>query len=266
MDAVGEKNPKRLRERVYPERGAGEPRVAIGAKRKNFPARTAVARINVPAQSAPRPDIFRRLHARHQPEGLRFENAHALEPAQVEQHPRVAREVGCRGEQTRVTGHTAHVARRRVMHHSPEDFAVHTFGRGNAREFRGRRQKTGVLHLQRPINFPRDKLVEFRSAHPPHDFAEQEKVDVAVTKRRAGLRQKLFRAGHANGGVVAGPGRVRADVRWQAGRVREEMANGNRLFAVAFELRNVSLRPIVEFDFPALDQQHHRRRAGDHLR
>ena len=205
------------------------------------------------------------MHAGHQPHRLGFENAHAVQVAQVKQHPGVAGQIGGGCEQAGMTGNAAHVTRGRIVHCSTQNRSVDPLGRRDAEELRGRRQITGVSHFQRLINFTRDEFIQLHSAYAPHHFAEQEKVDVAVTKGRVGRRHELFRARHANGSVVAGPRRLRADVRAQARRVGHQLTNSNGFFAVVFELRDVGLHPFVEFDFAPLDQQHRRRRAGDHF-
>src|SRR5438552_11125272 len=66
MNSIGKKNPKTLRERIDPDRSARKSSVAVGAEWKQIAARTAVARINIPAKSAPRLHFFRALHAGHQ--------------------------------------------------------------------------------------------------------------------------------------------------------------------------------------------------------
>src|SRR2546426_12713379 len=116
MDAVRQEKPERLREGIDPEGRTSETSVAVGAERKDFAARAAVAGVNVPAQTAPRANSVRRLDAGHQPHRFRLEKANAVQLAEVQQHPGVTGEVRCGGEKTRMTGHAAHVTRRRVVH------------------------------------------------------------------------------------------------------------------------------------------------------
>src|SRR5205085_7502017 len=75
MNSIGKKNPKTLRERIDPDRSSRKSSVAVGAEWKQIAARTAVARINIPAKSAPRLDFLRALHAGHQLHRDQFENS-----------------------------------------------------------------------------------------------------------------------------------------------------------------------------------------------
>src|SRR5437762_14287362 len=179
--------------------------MAVGAEWKNPAARTAVARIHVPAQAAPRENVVGRLYARHQSHGFRLEKPRALEFAKIEHHSGITREIGRRREQTGVTGDAPHVTSRRIVHLPAEDFAVDPLGGSDAGQFGRRRQVARVRHFQWLINLARDEFVELHATDPLDDFAEKKKIDVAVAERPAWRRDRLFRAGHANGGLVAGP-------------------------------------------------------------
>ena len=187
MIAVRQKDHECFRGRINPERTARPARVTIGADWENLAARAAERRVNVPAESAPRGNIRRRLHAGHQPDRFRFEKPRSIQLTEIDQHPCVSREISGGREQSGVPRHTAHVPRRRIVNHAAPGFAVHHFRRRNARQLIRRRQKTRVSHFERAENFLFNKNLQRRPAHPLDDFAEQKKIDVAVFENSAGF-------------------------------------------------------------------------------
>src|SRR5437762_5624740 len=109
------------------------------------------------------------MHAGHQVDSLRFEDAMAIELASVEQHSGVARQVGGGGEQPGMTRDAPHVPRRRIVDRPAPRRAVYYLRRRNAFEFGFRRQVTRVFHSQGTIDLARDELLEWHPAHPLND-------------------------------------------------------------------------------------------------
>src|SRR5207249_1149900 len=134
MNAIREKNPKCLRERIDPERRAREAGMAVGAEWKYFPSRAAVAGVDVPAEPAPRGKAPGCLHAGHQLHRFGTQDAHTVKFAEVEEHPGVAGEIGGGSEEASVTGHATHKPRCRIVHRAAQYFSINSFGRRDARQ------------------------------------------------------------------------------------------------------------------------------------
>jgi hypothetical protein len=110
------------------------------------------------------------------------------------------------------------------------------------------------------------ELIQAFAADPLDDFAEQEKVDVAVDEARAGRRGRNFLDRQLDGRVLAGPHVAEIDVRPQAGHMREQMADGDIGLAVPFETRDERRDAIDQANLPVLDQHHHAGGRGHDLR
>ena len=237
--------------------------MTIGAARENRAARTAVGRIDVPAQTAPAEDGVGRVNGGHELHGLWLEHADAVEFALVQHHPTEAREIVRRGENSGVTGHTAHAARRGIVN-DPAQHAVGRLLRGrDARELAGWREIAGVPHPQRRVDLGGDEFVKLALADALHDLAQQDEVDVAVTNDDAGRVGRLLHAGQREASLVAAPRRRGRQARPKAGRVREQMAHGNAGGAFTLELRDVRPHGVGQLDLSAFDEQQHRGRGGD---
>ena len=85
------------------------------------------------------------------------------------------------------------------------DPAIDDFGGGDANQFGFRRQITGVLHPQRLIDLPRDKLFQRFAADALSDFPEQKIVDIAVPKSRPRGALQLFFASFLNRRLLPAP-------------------------------------------------------------
>ena len=222
--SIRQENIKRFGKRIDPQRRACPASVAKRAARKMRPSRSAVARINVPTQPAPRRYTGRRLHRCHQLYRFWFENPHAVQDAFVQQHPRISRQVRRCRKQAGMSSYPAHVSRRRIMHCSPQHhFRVRRIGLRwrNALSFTRRRQESGIDHLERLINLLLHKIFQLHSAHALHNRADHEQVHVAISKCRSGLRPQLFRAGFFHRGFKPVPIRFGFHVRQQPRGVRQ---------------------------------------------
>ena len=98
-----------------------------------------------------------------------------------------------------------------------------------------------------------------------HQFAEQQKIDVAVDEAHAGRSRGRRGASEPDAGRVARPSRGKRDVGFEPGEMREQIANGDVAFA-ALKFRDVLRDLVVELKFSLLEKLHERRRGGDHLR
>src|SRR6185503_4168650 len=92
-----------------------------------------------------------------------------------------------------------------------------------------------------------------------------EEVDVAVAEYGAGRRLEFFGTRQPDGGGGALPGRGSADARAQPRGVREQLANGDGLLAVALEFGEVAIGRRIQINLAALEQQHYGRRTGKDL-
>src|SRR5678815_1116023 len=115
MIAIREKDNKRLRPWIDPERAAGPTRVTVADERKASAARPGVRRVDVPAEAPRLPDRVGRLRADHEAHSLGFEKSHAVKLAFVEQHSRISRKIARGREKSRVSRHAAHAARGRIV-------------------------------------------------------------------------------------------------------------------------------------------------------
>ena len=117
----------------------------------------------------------------------------------------------------------AHHSGARVMHHAAQRsvyFRVN-FGRRNARQERGRRQESCLIHSQRLEDLLARVVVEHLAADAVHDLAEQNEVCVAIDEARAGGNDGHFlhRALYAR--LVAAEFRFGVEVGPEAGIVGE---------------------------------------------
>ena len=265
MDPVGKKNEKGFGKRINPQGDAGEPGVAVGANRKMPAARAAVTGINVPAKTAALLHAGRGLRAGHHPDSFRFEQARAVQLAQVEHHAGVAGQIGRGGEDPGVAGHPAHETGRRIMRHAPQHHSVGHPGGRDAREFFLVGKIAGINHLQGLVDFPGAKFIQGRMGNAGDDFAEQDEIDVAVEKFPAGRGLGFHGAGHADGGFRPLPFGMGADTLRQARSVGQKLAHGDSLFAITGEFGNIGVNRLIQFDLAALPQNHHRGRGGENF-
>ena len=87
-------------------------------------------------------------------------NADAVKLAATEDHAAEAREVFRRGEEPRVAGDAVHEAGRGIVDDPAQHLAVGEFGGGDAGEFSGGRQETGIDHLEGLKDFLRGVGIE----------------------------------------------------------------------------------------------------------
>src|SRR3954462_5025577 len=186
--------------------------MAIRAKRKQFAPWTAVTRPDVPTEAALGRNAFRRLHARHQPNGFRFEDAHAIKLPLIEHHARIAREVRGGEKKSSVAGHATHVPSGGIVYRPAQRHAVENFRRCDAVQFLFGRQKAGVLHVQRSVNLLLDEFFQRLAADSLHDFTEQKEIDITIPESGAWLGYELFLAGFADRRFLSLPIRSGFDV------------------------------------------------------
>src|SRR5437660_1882225 len=135
MNAIGKKDPKTSRERIDPDRCAGESGVPVRAERKQVSARPAVTRVNVPAKPASCLDFFRALDAGHQSHRGGLQESHSVQFALIEHHASKPSQIGGVAEQTSVPGHSSHPARGRIVYDTAQEGAAVFFGWRNAAGF-----------------------------------------------------------------------------------------------------------------------------------
>src|SRR5689334_39024 len=82
--------------------------MAVRSERKDIASRPAVARVNIPTESAARFDFLRALDTGHQFDGFTFENTHSIQFAAIQEHAGVAGQIGSGAEQTGMTRDTSH--------------------------------------------------------------------------------------------------------------------------------------------------------------
>src|SRR5689334_24023281 len=151
--------------------------------------RPAVARINIPAQAAPDGDGFPGLHAGHELDCFRLQDADTVEFAEVKEHAGVTGKIRRCEKETGVARNTSHVPRGRVVYDPSPGFALDHFRWGNAGHLRFGWQIPGVRHLQWFVNLTGDKCFERLLADALNDFTEEEEIDVTVAEGRAGCAQ-----------------------------------------------------------------------------
>ena len=255
VDSVGEEDDESLCDRIDPQARAGEARVSVGsAGGKPAPARAGERRVDVPAESAPAGAVG--LHARHLGDGGRAQNAHAVELSAAEEHPGKTREVGGGGEEPGVTGDTPHGARGGIVDDAAQHRSLDGLGGGDAVELGGGGEEAGVGKAEGQKNFFSRVSVKAEAAGNPHEFTEDDEIDVAVKKRAAGHADEFLGAGALEAGGGTRPRRRARKAGAQAGVVGEELANGDHIFAVSGEGGQVAGDGRVEFEAAALDQVH----------
>ena len=160
MISIRQKDHKGFGEWINPDGRARPTGVAVRTQRENFPARTAVASINVPADTAPPVHIGWRLHAGHQLHRLRLEDAHAIEFTEIEQHPGITRQVTRSDKQPRMSCHASHAPRSRIVNHAPHRRAALDFRWRDAIQLFLGRIETRVFHSERAVEFALKKLIQ----------------------------------------------------------------------------------------------------------
>ncbi len=183
----------------------------------------------------------------------------AVEAATVEEHPGIKREIVRGGEKPGVPGHSAHAARGGIVHHAADEGSV---GLAGGRGDQGMQSGFGKIHRpghsERPVDFLRGELVESLAADPPDHLAQQDEVDVAVTKERPGRRIGFL---HEREGdslvVIVGPARD-PDAGTQPGGVRHQVADGDGRLFFGFELGQILRGGRIELEEAAFTQQHDR--------
>ena len=176
--------------------------------------------------------------------------------AATEDHAAEAREIVCRGKKSRVAGDAIHEAGRGIVDDTAQHLAVGEFGGSDAREFSGGRQETGIDHLKWLKDFLHGVAIESQTAHDPHEFAEDNEVDVAVDEGAPGGAAEFFLAGEGDAGFVAGPDGVGVDVRTQARVMHQKLPNRDGTFVVLRKGREVADDGCVELEFAAFDELH----------
>ena len=240
--------------------------MAVAAGGEPRAPRSGVGRIEVPAQAAAGGHVGRRLHRSHQPHRFGPKHADPVEFALVQHHATVPGDIGRGGEQSGVARHTAHPPRARVVHHAAHRPAILDLRRGDARQLGLGRIEPGVLHSQRAVYLPRQKLIERLAGDAAHHLAQEDRSRVAVDELLARTRAQLLGARKRNGRFRAAPVGLEVDVRTQTRGVGEELADGDGLFAVALELGQVVRDRRIELQPALLHKTHDGRRAGHHLR
>ena len=258
VDAIGEKNHEGLGKGIDPDGGAGEAGVAVRAQREHL-APPAVAGVNVPAKSTAGEHPLGGLHRRHHLDRVGSQNPLALEFALVHHHAREAGQIRGGAEHSRVPGHPPHAARGRVMH----DAAQRTFGGGDAGSQLAAGQVTGFMHFEGTVDRLRHIGFQRGVRDALDDLAEQNEVNIAVAKGRAGDRVGGFLASESDG--RGGSIHSAAQAGAQAGGVGEQLADGDLIFPIALELRDVFLDPCIEPHEVPFDQPHDAWRGGHHL-
>ena len=143
-----------------------------------------------------------------------------------------------------MSGHATHAARPGIVHHSAQHLALFVVFGGSDLGPPGRgRQKAGVRHLQRGEDFPGAVLIERGSGHAFHQRTQRDEVGVAIEEARTGRVYGFFGKRQTETGVPALPGRIQIKVFTQAGEVRQQVADGDVVFAVLGEFRECILPP-----------------------
>ena len=120
-------------------------------------------------------------------------------------------------EEPRVPGHSAHVARGRIVHDAPQQCAVlELLGRRDALEQRGRRAKQRLAHAQRLENALSRELLQRHSAQLVDDLAQQNEIDVAVDEALVRLRDRDLAVRALDAVFVPAPDRFEVEIRAQA--------------------------------------------------
>ena len=118
------------------------------------------------------------------------ENADAVRLSHAEQHVGILGEIVGGSKKTGIAGDAAHIAGGRIVYHAAKRLAclVIDFGGCDARDQRRRRQKAGVVHLERRVNLSVREVGDGLARDAMHDFGEKNIVDVAIDEARAGRR------------------------------------------------------------------------------
>ncbi len=107
--------------------------------------------------------------------------------------------------------------------------------------------------------------VKAHAADLLHQRAQHDEVDVAIEKLRTRSHDRLLGEGHAESRFFTLPRLGQVQVTGKTGVVGEQLADGDILFAVLRELRNVFCHWIIQPNFSFLEQLHHRRRGRYYL-
>ena len=196
------------------------------------------------------------MHAGHELDRFRPENARATKLPEVEQHSRKTGQIRRGAEQSGVARHSAHVSRRGIMDRTAQRFTVHHLRGRDSRQLVGWRQIPAVFHFQWTINFALDEFLKRCLAHALHDLAEQEEIDVTVPEGCARGALEFRLAGLLDRRLLTVPIAFGFNIRTQPGRVGQKLADSDGLFAITLEFRNVSLDRLIELHVSTLDYQH----------
>ena len=149
------------------------------------------------------------------------------------------------------------------MHDAAQHLPVGHFGRRDARELVGGREKAGVAHAERPEDFLRRIFIEAPTAREADEFAEDDEVDVGVNERAARHAAELFLRRKIDACRVARPRGLDVEIGAQAGHVREQVAERDGFLAVLREGGEVVRDRSIEIEFAALDELHDGRSGRD---
>src|SRR5205823_1568320 len=98
-----------------------------------------------------------------------------------------------------------------------------------------------------------------------HQIGKNDEVDIAVNKTRPWWRNWRGTKRHAVTHIAPGPGMAQIQTRWQARKMREQVADCDIALFILSKLRNVFHYRIVEPDFALLDQLHYGRCSCNHF-
>jgi hypothetical protein len=264
MNAIGEKNQKRLRSWIHPDQGAGESRVPErGPGREPASAGAGERGIDVP----PKATAIRTagLHAGHLPDGLGSQHLASAHASVREEHAAVAGQVGGGGEESGVAGDAVHRAGGGVVHHSVQEALRQALGGRAPLPALFGRVESGIRHSDRSEDLAVGIDVESVAGDHPHELSEHDEIDVAVDERESGRASQPLAAGQVHPGFITRPGGFEIHIGPEAGHVGQELAHGDGVLAMKSERREVAGHRRVELQQSALNELHHRGRGGDHL-
>ena len=162
-----------------------------------------------------------------------------------------------RAEEARVAGDTSHAPRGWIMNDGAQHHAVVELRGGDAVAPRLWWKKARVLQTERFSYVLRFVLIEGETRELFNQGAEDDEVDIAVTKLHAGRSNRGAGESAAQAFLFAGPWIGQRQIRWKTGVVRKQLADRDVFFAVDSEFRQILCDRIVQQKAALLVELHH---------
>ncbi len=98
--------------------------------------------------------------------------------------------------------------------------------------------------------------VQRLAGNSPDDFAQRLIIDIAVYESRSGRRDGLLLHDQSHGRLISRPRRLQGQIRPETRVVRHQLADGDLLFSIGFEIGPVFPHRVFQPNPALLDQLH----------